>query len=68
MPETLQGEAAMLIEVNEVMEITGAAKSTAYKIIKKLNRELAEQGYMTLAGKVNKRYLLERFNLTEIEV
>ena len=34
MPETLQGEAAMLIEVNEVMEITGAAKSTAYKIIK----------------------------------
>lgn len=68
MPEALQGEAAMLIEVNEVMEITGAAKSTAYKIIKKLNRELAEQGYMTLAGKVNKRYLLERFNLTEIEV
>lgn len=67
MPETLQGEAAMLIEVNEVMEITGAAKSTAYKIIKKLNRELAEQGYMTLAGKVNKRYLLERFNLTEVE-
>ena len=45
---------------NEVMEIVGVSRAKAYKIIKKLNEELAAQGYIVTAGKVPKKYLAER--------
>lgn len=33
----------------------------AYKIIRKLNKELNEKGYITVAGKVSKKYFNERY-------
>ena len=34
--------------------------STAYRIIKRLNNELDHKGYITIAGKVSRKYFLER--------
>lgn len=34
--------------------------SKAYQIIRKLNEELSNQGYLTLAGKVNSQYFFEK--------
>ena len=38
----------------------GVSKSYAYKIVQKLNAELAEKGYMVISGRVNKQYFTER--------
>ena len=36
------------------------SKPYAYKLIKKLNDELKEQGFITIAGRVNRQYFQER--------
>ena len=48
------------MRVDEVAEILGISKSYAYKIVQKLNAELKEQGFITIAGRVNKQYFLEK--------
>lgn len=48
------------LRVDAVAEILGISKSYAYKIVQKLNAELKEQGFITIAGRVNKQYFLEK--------
>ena len=38
----------------------GASKTSAYRVIKRLNAELEEKGYITITGKISKRYFLEK--------
>lgn len=57
----------MLIGVKEVQRILSLPESTAYKVIRELNKELESEGYLTLRGRVEKQYLLERFRMTESE-
>ncbi len=44
----------------EVAEMLGVSVSTAYKIMRRLNKELAAQGYMTVSGRVNRNYFIEK--------
>ena len=44
----------------DVAQILGISESYAYKIIHQLNSELKEKGYLTISGRVNKQYFLER--------
>lgn len=48
------------MRVEEVAKELGVSKSYAYKIVQKLNNELKEQGFLTISGRVNKQYFLER--------
>ena len=48
------------MRVEEVAEELGVSKSYAYKIVQKLNAELKSQGFLTISGRVNKQYFLER--------
>ena len=41
-------------------ETLGISKSYAYKIVQKLNAELKEKGYLTISGRVNKQYFMEK--------
>ena len=50
-----------LIGAEEVKAMLGVGTSKAYGIIRQLNAELTEKGYLVVRGKVPKRYLLERF-------
>lgn len=50
----------MLYNAQEVAQILGVSESSAYKIIQKLNMELKEKGFITIRGKVPKKYLEER--------
>ena len=50
----------MLMTAQEVSDTLGVKKSKAYSIIKQMNVELAEKGYMTVAGKVSRAYFQER--------
>ena len=48
------------MRVEEVAEELGVSKSYAYKIVQKLNAELKSQGFLTISGRINKQYFLER--------
>lgn len=48
------------MRVDEVAQELGVSKSYAYKIVQKLNAELKNMGYLTVAGRVSKKYFLEK--------
>ena len=48
------------MKVQDVADELGISKSYAYKIVQKLNAELKEKGFMTISGRVNKQYFIER--------
>ena len=48
------------MRVEEVAQELGISKSYAYKIVKRLNAELKEKGILTISGRVNKQYFMER--------
>lgn len=48
------------MKVQDVADELGISKSYAYKIVQQLNEELKAQGYITISGRVNKQYFLER--------
>lgn len=45
---------------DEVAKALRVSKSFAYKVIRKFNAELEEQGFFTMAGRVNKRFFLHK--------
>lgn len=45
----------------DVMQLLGVKVDMAYKVIRKLNKELDEKGYITVAGRVSKKYFDERY-------
>ena len=53
-------ESTSFMRVDEVEQELGVSKSYAYKIVQKLNAELKEKGFMTISGRVNKQYFMER--------
>ena len=53
-------ENTSFMRVDEVAQELGISKSYAYKIVQKLNAELKEKGFMTISGRVNKQYFMER--------
>ena len=38
----------------------GISESKAYTLIKEMNEELKRKGYITVAGRISKKYYLER--------
>lgn len=48
------------IRVDEVAQELSVSKPYAYKLIKKLNNELKEKGFITIAGRINRQYFYER--------
>lgn len=51
----------VLYEVDDVSKLLLISKSKAYKIIKKLNDELENKGFIIIRGKVPVKYFKERF-------
>lgn len=47
----------------DVQKLLGIGRSKAYYIIKQLNDELKSKGFITVAGKVSKKYFRERVAL-----
>lgn len=50
-------------DVEDVMEILCVGVTYAYKVIKTLNKELEESGYLTVKGRVSAKYFNERYML-----
>lgn len=48
------------IRADEVQKDFGVSRAKAYNMIKQLNEELEQKGYLTVAGRVSRKYYLER--------
>lgn len=48
------------MRVDDVASELGISKSYAYKIVKRLNDELKEMGYLTISGRISKKYFMEK--------
>lgn len=54
------------ITAPELAEMLEMSEAHAYKIIRQLNAELADKGYLTFSGRIPRKYLAERcYGLTE---
>ena len=49
------------ISVKEMLTALSVSESKAYSIARQLNKELAEQGYLVIPGRVSRKYFEERF-------
>ena len=52
------------LRAEEVARELEVSRSYAYRLIKQLNAELHEKGYMTIAGRVNRQFFKERLYST----
>ena len=52
---------AILIDAAEVAQILDVSKAFAYNVVRELNEELKNKGFITIAGKVSRKYFEEKF-------
>lgn len=48
------------LTAKEVSDALGVSESKAYNIIRELNSQLKEQGYLVISGKVSTKYFEEK--------
>lgn len=45
----------------DVKEMLGVSRGKAYQLVKKLNEELDEKGFIVIAGRIPKKFFNERY-------
>ena len=55
----------MFMKVEEVMKVLDVSESYAYKLIRKLNKELAKTGCFVMAGRIDREFFYEHFYGTQ---
>lgn len=53
-------ESKIYLTANDLSELMGISMGHDYKLIREMNAELVQQGYIVVAGKVPKRYFEKR--------
>lgn len=53
----------LFIHASEVSERLSVSRAYGYRIVKQLNEELKEQGYLTIDGRTSRRFFDEKFYL-----
>lgn len=56
---------SIFMRVDEVAEVLDVSESYAYKIMKQLNKELAEKGKIVVSGRVNRKYFCQRIDCAD---
>ena len=57
--------ANQFMRADEVAKELGISRSYAYKLIRQLNQELKERGFLTITVRINRDYLKERLYTAE---
>lgn len=52
------------LTAQDIEKEIGLSRSSAYKVIRQLNQELQEKGYLVFSGKVPRHYFMTRYNLS----
>jgi len=55
------------LRANEVAQELGVSLAYAYKLIRKLNAELEERGFITIGGRVSRQYFTEKLYSNNVE-
>ncbi len=55
----------IFMRVEEVAEEMGVSVPYAYKMIRRLNKELKEKGCITIAGRIDRKFFHEKFYSTK---
>ncbi len=55
----------LFMTADEVAREMNVSKAYAYKIIQRLNKELQEMGYLTVSGKVNRKFFMKKVNYSD---
>ena len=55
----------MFFRVADVEEILGVSESYAYKLIRKLNKEMKAMGFETIQGRIDTKFFYEHFYQTQ---
>jgi len=50
----------LFIKAEEVAKELGVSKPYAYKLVRKLNQELEQKGFITISGRVSREYYREK--------
>jgi len=58
---------SLFYTAKEVQEMLGVSRGKAYKIVRELNEQLDDKGFITVAGKVPKQFFQEHFYGMEIQ-
>lgn len=51
----------------DIVEVLGVSQAYAYKLIRQLNEELQDKGFVTIRGRVSRKYFEERIYGTRNE-
>ncbi len=55
----------MFLKVSDVMKVLDVSESYAYKLIRKLNKELENKGCFVIAGRIYRKFFYEHFYETQ---
>ena len=57
----------LFMNADEVAKEMNVSKAYAYRIIQRLNKEMQDMGYITVAGKVNSKFFMKKVNYNDKE-
>lgn len=59
--EVLYLSKELFVRAEEVARALGISKPYAYKLVREMNEELKQKGFLTIPGRVSRRYFEEKF-------
>ena len=59
--EVLNVAKELFVRAEEVSQELGISKPYAYKLVREMNEELKQKGFITIPGRVSRRYFEEKF-------
>lgn len=62
----MENEEKILLTAKDVSEMLNCKISMGYKIIRDLNKQLAAAGKLVIRGRINRRYLLKKLDVSDI--
>ena len=51
----------LFVRAEEVAGVLGISKHYAYKLVREMNEELKQKGFLTIPGRVSRNYFEEKF-------
>jgi len=54
----------LFIKAEEIAKELGVSRPYAYKLVRKLNEELNQRGFITISGRVSRAYYKEKIYVT----
>lgn len=51
----------VFMRADEVAEVMSISKSYAYKVIRRLNKEVEDKGFLTMQGRIDRKFFYDQF-------